>query len=157
MPNKGVVAVVGKSGSGKSTIINMLAILDQPTSGNIYINKENITHWKKKRIEKYHNQDIGIVFQHYHLLENHTVLFKVMMPALIAGDNEKTAKEKAINLLKSIAFPLNLYNSPCKDLSGGEKERVALLRAVINNPKILLCDEPTGALDSKNSKLVMEY
>ena len=156
LPNKGLVAVVGKSGSGKSTIINLLALLDKPTSGNIYINKENIGHWKKKRIEKYHNQDIGIVFQHYHLLEKHTVLFNIMMPALIAGDKEKTAKEKAINLLKSISFPQNLYKSACKDLSGGEKERVALLRAVINNPKILLCDEPTGALDSKNSKLVME-
>ena len=156
LPNKGLVAVVGKSGSGKSTIINLLALLDKPTSGNIYINKENIGHWKKKRIEKYHNQDIGIVFQHYHLLEKHTVLFNIMMPALIAGDKEKAAKGKAINLLKSIAFPQNLYKSACKDLSGGEKERVALLRAVINNPKILLCDEPTGALDSKNSKLVME-
>ena len=156
LPNKGLKAVVGKSGSGKSTIINLLALLDKPTSGNIYINKENIGNWKKKRIEKYHNQDIGIVFQHYHLLEKHTVLFNIMVPALIAGDKEKIAKEKAINLLKSISFPPNLYNSACKDVSGGEKERVALLRAVINNPKILLCDEPTGALDSKNSKLVME-
>ena len=111
LPHKGLVAVVGKSGSGKSTIINLLALLDKPTSGNIYINKENIGHWKKKRIEKYHNQDIGIVFQHYHLLERHTVLFNIMMPALIAGDKGKIAKEKAINLLKSISFP------PDEDLS----------------------------------------
>lgn len=156
LPNKGLVAIVGKSGSGKSTIINMLSLIDKPTSGHIYINKESIHHWKKKRIEKYHNQDIGILFQHYHLLENHTVLFNIMLPALIAGEREKIAKEKAKNLLESISFPKNLYNSICKNLSGGEKERVALLRAVINNPKILLCDEPTGALDSHNSEMVME-
>ena len=156
LPNKGLVSIVGKSGSGKSTIINLLALLDKPTSGNIYINNENIGLWKKKRIEKYHNQDIGIVFQHYHLLEEHTVLFNVMLPSLINGVKEKEAKNTAISLLKSISFPENLYQKPCKNLSGGEKERVALLRALINNPKILLCDEPTGALDSNNSIAVME-
>lgn len=155
-PNKGLIAIVGKSGSGKSTIINMLSLIDKPSSGHIYINRENIHQWKKKRIEKYHNQDIGILFQHYHLLENHTVLFNIMLPALIAGEKEKKAKEKAIKLLESISFSKNLYNSACKNLSGGEKERVALLRAIINDPKILLCDEPTGALDSQNSEMVME-
>ena len=156
LPEKGLVAIVGKSGSGKSTIINLLALLDKPTLGHLYINRENVEHWKKKAIEKYHNQTIGIVFQHYHLLENHTVLFNIMMPSLIKGNKEKIAKEEAKNLLESISFPKNLYDSLCKNLSGGEKERVTLLRAVINNPQILLCDEPTGALDSKNAKLVME-
>ena len=156
LPSKGLVAIIGKSGSGKSTIINLLGLLDKPTSGHIYINKESINNWKSKRVERYHNKDIGIIFQHYHLLDNHTVLYNVMVPALIAGNKEKTAKQKAIQALESISFPKNLYNNKVKDLSGGEKERVAILRAIINNPKILLCDEPTGALDSKNSVAVME-
>ena len=156
LPSKGLITIIGKSGSGKSTIINMLGLLDKPTSGHIYINKESINNWKRKRIEKYHNKDIGIIFQHYHLLDNHSVIYNIMLSAMIAGDKEKTAKQKAIQALESISFPKNLYDNKVKDLSGGEKERVAILRAIINNPKILLCDEPTGALDSKNSIAVME-
>ncbi len=155
-PDHGLIAVIGKSGSGKSTIINLLALLDKPTSGHVYINNNNVSTWKKKKIEKYHNQEMGIVFQHYHLLENHTVLYNIMLPSLIKGDKEKESKKKAIKLLESISFPKELYEHKCKDLSGGEKERVAVLRAVINEPKIIFCDEPTGALDKNNSIAVME-
>ena len=155
-PERGIMAVVGKSGSGKSTLINMISLLDTPTNGCIYFKNENVNNWDKKRKTRYQNEDIGIVFQHYHLLENETALFNVMLPALINGKNEKEAEIAAKNLLKSINFNENLYHQKCKDLSGGEKERVAILRALINDPSIILADEPTGALDSVNSNLIME-
>ncbi|MCR5505568.1 MAG: ATP-binding cassette domain-containing protein [Bacilli bacterium] len=155
-PNKGLIAVLGKSGSGKSTIINLIGKLDEPTSGAIIVNDKDIRHYKKKRLEKYHNEDIGIVFQHYHLLEEHTVLYNVMLPALIKGIKENKAKRMAIELLREINFKESLYKSKCANLSGGEKERVAIARALINNPSIILADEPTGALDSANSVAVME-
>ena len=155
-PERGLIAVIGKSGSGKSTLINLLAMLDKPTSGHIYIKGEDINIWNKKKIEKYHNSGIGIIFQHYHLLDNHTVLYNIMLPALINGLSEHKTKQKAIQLLKDIKFPEKLYNSKCKDLSGGEKERVAVLRAIINEPNIVLADEPTGALDSVNSLAIMD-
>lgn len=145
----GLIAIIGKSGSGKSTLINLLASLDHPSKGKLFIlNQSN----NKSLVRK----QIGIIFQHYYLLENENVLFNIMLPSLIKGDSKKVAKEKAIKLLESINYPTNLYKSKCADLSGGEKERVALLRALINDPPILLCDEPTGALDSKNATEVME-
>ena len=152
----GLVSIVGKSGSGKSTIMNIISTLDQPTNGCVYYLNQNIQQWNKSRIEAYRTSDIGIVFQHYHLLEKETALFNVMLPALIAGKSYKEAEIAAKSLLKSINFKESLYTQKCSDLSGGEKERIAILRAIINNPKILLADEPTGALDTKNSKIVMD-
>lgn len=154
-PEKGLVAVIGKSGSGKSTLMNIISLLDEPTNGCVYFNNENTSSWSKRRKMEYLNSDIGIIFQSYHLLENETALFNVMLPALISGKNEKEAEFAAKNLLKSINFNEKLYLSKCKDLSGGEKERIAILRALINNPRIVLADEPTGALDTKNSEIVM--
>ena len=155
-PETGLISVVGKSGSGKSTLINMVSLLDEPTNGSIYFLNENIEKWNTRRKEQYRSENIGIVFQHYHLLENHSVLFNIMLPALIAGKNNKEAESSAKELLKSINFKESLYEQKCKDLSGGEKERVAILRAIINSPQIILADEPTGALDTKNSYVVMD-
>ena len=155
-PNTGLVAIVGKSGSGKSTIINLIALLDKPTSGCVLFNNHDINKWHQKRKDKYHNEDIGIVFQHYPLLESETALFNIMLPMLIRGKKEKDAERDAINLLESINISKDIYRSKCKDLSGGEKERIAVLRAIANDPPILLADEPTGALDSKNSIVVMD-
>ena len=152
----GLVAILGKSGSGKSTLLNMISLLDEPTNGCIYFKQRNINRFDQKDKEEYRNRNIGMVFQHYHLLENETVLFNIMFPQLIKGEKAKKAEIAAKNLLKTIDFKENLYLSKCKDLSGGEKERVAILRALVNNPEIILADEPTGALDSKNSILVME-
>ena len=154
-PETGLVAVVGKSGSGKSTIINLVSLLDKPTSGSVLFNDEEVTRWNQNKKDYCHNQNIGIVFQHYNLLENETVLFNIMLPMLIAGKSAKHAERDAINLCESINFNSDLYHHKCKDLSGGEKERVAVLRALANDPPIILADEPTGALDSKNSITIM--
>ena len=152
----GLVAILGKSGSGKSTLLNMISLLDEPTNGCIYFKQKNINRFDQKAKEEYRNRNIGMVFQHYHLLENETVLFNIMLPQLIKGEKVKNAEIVAKNLLKTIDFKENLYKSKCKNLSGGEKERVAILRSLVNNPEIILADEPTGALDSKNSNIVME-
>lgn len=156
LPSCGLVSIVGKSGSGKSTLLNMISLLDNPSSGSIIYRSENINVWSKKRKERYKNSDIGIIFQSYHLLENETAIFNIMLPALIMGKNAKEAEFAAKNLLKSINYDENLYYKKCRDLSGGEKERVAILRALINNPNIVLADEPTGALDTHNSSIIMD-
>ena len=155
-PETGLIAIVGKSGSGKSTIINLISLLDKPTSGCIYYKDKDISSFNQKQKDRYHNEDIGIIFQHYHLLENETALFNIMLPILIRGKTYKEAEKDAVGLLESIEFNKSLYKQKCKDLSGGEKERIAFLRAIANDPPILLADEPTGALDSKNSIKVME-
>ena len=134
----------------------MISLLDNPSSGSIIYKSENINAWSKKRKERYKNSDIGIIFQSYHLLENETAIFNIMLPALIMGKNAKEAEFAAKNLLKSINYDENLYYKKCRDLSGGEKERVAILRALINNPNIVLADEPTGALDTHNSSIIMD-
>ena len=154
--SKGLVAIIGKSGSGKSTLINMISLIDNPSNGNIYYENQDINKWSNKRKALYRNKDIGIIFQHYHLLENQTALFNIILPALINGKNKKNTTENAKNLAKTLNFDEKLLNHKCSDLSGGEKERVAILRALINNPKVIIADEPTGALDSKNSLDVMK-
>ncbi len=156
LPSSGLVALVGKSGSGKSTLLNLISLLDNPSEGKIYFNKEDISKWKDKRKTKYHNQDIGMIFQHYQLLEDHSAIYNIMLPSLILGVKESRAKEDAITLLEGINFPKKLYEQKVSNLSGGEKQRVAILRSFINNPKIILADEPTGALDSNNSLAIMD-
>ena len=155
-PSSGLIAIVGKSGSGKSTLLNMISLLDKPTSGRVYFDNENVETWNQKRKEQYLNKDIGIVFQNYHLLENETGLFNVALPLLISGEDKKVSLQLAKNLLEDLYIDQQIYMKKCKDMSGGEKERIAILRSIINNPKIVLADEPTGALDSHNSTLVME-
>lgn len=155
-PNHGFYGVVGKSGSGKSTLLNLISLLDKPNEGEIYFMNENIQKWSEKRKRKYRFKDLGLVFQHYNLIENETVLYNIALPQLISGQSEKKALAHAKELLDSIGFRKTLFNQKVYDLSGGEKERVAILRSIANNPRMILADEPTGALDSKNSELFMK-
>ena len=154
-PTSGLFGVIGKSGSGKSTLLNMISLLDKPTSGDVYFNGENIHKWSNRRKIKFRNFDMGIVFQHYHLVESETVIYNILLPHLISGGSEKEGNKKAAKLLESINYRKELYSQVVSNLSGGEKQRVAILRALINNPKVILADEPTGALDSRNSELIM--
>ena len=149
----GLTSIIGKSGSGKSTLINIISRIDEPSSGEVYLFGKS---YKKKRIERFFNKDIGIVFQSYNLIEQYSALYNVELPLLINGYSPKLAKEKAVETLKQIGIPSEIINNKTSDLSGGEKQRVAISRALVNNPKILVCDEPTGALDSVNSIKIME-
>ena len=152
----GIVAINGKSGSGKSTLINLIARIDTPTEGEIYLYGRPYKSFNKRTNTTFFNQDIGIVFQNYNLIDEETVLYNVELPSLIKGDSAKKSKEKAIKSLKMVGIKEELFNLKASKLSGGEKQRVSIARAIVNDPKILLCDEPTGALDSDNTTNVME-
>jgi len=150
------IGIIGKSGSGKSTLLNLLSIMDKPDEGFLYFKGDPINFWKDKEIDYFHNQEMGIVFQHYNLLNNHSVLFNIMLPSLIGGDSIRKSKEKALKLLKEIDFKPELYKKRVADLSGGEKQRVSILRSLINDPSVIFADEPTGALDDANSQKIMQ-
>ena len=153
--SQGLICVLGKSGCGKSTLLNLIGKIDKPSEGKIFYNNEDITRYKEKKTVNYRRQVVSYIFQHYHLLENQSALFNVMLPALISGASYHEAKDKAIKLLNSFSINKELFNKRCADLSGGEKERIAILRAFINEPKVILADEPTGALDKENAYLTM--
>lgn len=155
-PNRGLVAVTGKSGCGKSTLINLACLLDEPTSGEIFFNGKNLNKFKNKDKEKYRNEDVGIVFQHFNLLEEHNALFNIALPNQIKGVSYQKSLQNAHILIKKFNLDEKLCKTKVKFLSGGEKQRVAVLRSLINEPKIIFADEPTGALDIKNSVLVMD-
>ena len=153
--NSGLTCIIGKSGSGKSTLLNMVGLMDFPTSGNVIIDRKDINKLSKKDKCSYRKNKCSYIFQHYHLLEEHSALFNVALPSLISGSTYRKVKKKAFDLLYKFGFDEEKANKKVKYLSGGEKERVAILRAVINDPSILLADEPTGALDIKNSQETM--
>ena len=154
-PANGLISILGKSGCGKSTLLNLIGKIDSPSEGEIFFNGEDIGKYKEKRLTAFRSQAISYIFQHYHLLENQTALYNVMLPALISGKSIQESRSLAIKLLKSFSINEELFNKRCADLSGGEKERIAILRSFINKPKAILADEPTGALDKDNSLLVM--
>ena len=156
LPSHGLVTILGKSGSGKSTLLNLLGKIDSPSEGSIYFNNEDINKYKEKKISTFHSQCVSFIFQHYHLLDKQTALYNVMLPALMCGKSVQTAKEEAIILMNEFGINEGLFNKRCVDLSGGERERIAILRSFINKPLVLLADEPTGALDKTNAVLVME-
>lgn len=156
LPSSGFVSILGKSGCGKSTLLNIIGLLDNITSGEYYFNNKEVSKLSHLEKEEYLSNKIGIVFQHYHLIEDQDVLFNVALPMMISGANEKDSYEDATTLLKGIDFDESMYHKKVNNLSGGEKQRIAILRALINSPHILLCDEPTGALDTDNSTRIME-
>lgn len=154
-PSTGLVSIVGKSGSGKSTLLNILLGIEKPTSGNLVFNGKNINKMKDKEFSKYHLNDVSMIFQHYNIFLEMSAKENIMLPLIMKGISKHKAEQEADNLLKEFSLDY-LTNQKAKLLSGGEKQRIAILRAIITSPKVILCDEPTGALDSENSKLIME-
>ncbi|MCD8204633.1 MAG: ATP-binding cassette domain-containing protein [Coprobacillus sp.] len=144
----------GESGSGKSTFLNCISLIDKPTSGKVFYNGEDVLSYKEKARRKYLRNDIAFIFQNYHLFENETVLFNVELPLLIKGDKEHEEKAKAA--LNGVNIPSDLFSHKVSDLSGGEKQRVAIARALVKDAPLLLCDEPTGAVDQSNAHEIMD-
>ncbi len=153
------VAIVGKSGSGKSTLMHLLALLDKPTSGSIYINGVNSTKLKPRQLNKMRNRYFGFVFQQFFMNANDTVLNNVLLPLKISGTRRRTRKKLAMEALKVVGLEEKAMNK-ANNLSGGQKQRVCIARAIVNSPKVIFADEPTGNLDSatgaKVEKLLFE-
>lgn len=150
-----VVSIVGESGAGKSTLLQILGTLDQPTSSKQYdteisIAGESFINMNDRQLSRFRNQNIGFVFQFHQLLPEFTALENVLLPTKIAGAQEKDALDKAYALFEDLKIEQRLHHKP-NQLSGGEAQRVAVARALINTPKIIFADEPTGNLDSKNA------
>lgn len=149
------LAIMGPSGSGKSTCMNMIGCLDRPTSGTIQINGKYTSKMSEKELAVLRNRTIGFVFQQYHLIPGMTVLENVMLPLKYQKVNKAERKQVAEKTLESVGLSERINHRP-HELSGGQKQRVAIARAMVTSPKILLADEPTGALDSKTGKQVIE-
>ena len=154
-PSNGLISILGKSGCGKSTLLNIIGRIDKPSEGVVYFKGKDVSKLNERKLSTFRNQTISYIFQHYHLLESQTAIYNVMLPALISGDSYKEAYKKAEKLLKTFCIDESLFNQRCADLSGGEKERIAILRSFINKPHVILADEPTGALDKNNASLTM--
>ncbi len=149
------LSIMGPSGSGKSTCMNMIGCLDRPTSGIVEINGKETAQMNEKELAILRNQTVGFVFQLYHLIPSMTVLENVMLPLKYARVEHSERIERAKEALEAVGLEKRLKHRP-HELSGGQKQRVAIARAMITQPKILLADEPTGALDSTTGKQVME-
>jgi lipoprotein-releasing system ATP-binding protein len=146
-----VVSIVGSSGAGKTTLLTILGTLDRPSSGEILFNDVNITSLNDKKLAAFRNQHIGFVFQFHHLLPEFTALENVCIPAFINKVAKKEAELKANELLDLLGVKTRANHKP-SELSGGEQQRVAVARALINNPKVIFADEPSGNLDSENAQ-----
>ncbi|MBQ1610223.1 MAG: ABC transporter ATP-binding protein [Elusimicrobia bacterium] len=144
------VALTGPSGAGKSTLIHILGLMDKPTSGNVLIDGNDITSFSPAKLAKMRKENIGFVFQFHYLLADFTVMENILMPV---WNERKTKKEYALNMLETMGLTDRANHMP-NELSGGEQQRVALARALINNPKILFADEPTGNLDRKTGEKI---
>jgi lipoprotein-releasing system ATP-binding protein len=145
-----IVSITGASGAGKSTLLHILGTLDNSDSGSITMNNENISALKGKKLANFRNKNIGFIFQFHHLLPEFTAIENVCIPAWIGGKNRGTTEKKAKELLDQLGLSHRFGNKP-SELSGGEQQRVAVARALINNPSIIMADEPTGNLDSANA------
>ncbi len=151
-----IASITGASGAGKSTLLQIMGTLDQADSGQIVINDQDVSNLKGNKLADFRNKEIGFVFQFHHLLAEFNALENASMPALIAGMNKSEAKDKANELLKKLNIGDRATHKPAQ-LSGGEQQRVAIARALINNPSVILADEPSGNLDSKHSDELMDY
>ena len=146
-----VVSIMGASGAGKSTLLQILGTLSTPDGGSLIIEGTDVLHLPQKQLSAFRNKRIGFVFQAHHLLPEFTALENVMIPALIGGTSRKEAREKALELLKTVGLEERVTHKP-SELSGGEQQRVAIARALVNQPAILFADEPSGNLDSRTKE-----
>ena len=149
------VAIIGKSGSGKSTLMHLLGLLDTPTEGEIILNGRNTKGLKEQELARVRNEEIGFVFQSFNLLSRTTVLDNVILPLRYSKIPEFQWKKKALEMIKIVELEDRIHNKS-NELSGGQKQRVAIARALINNPSIILADEPTGNLDSRTGDEIQE-
>ncbi len=146
-----IVSIVGSSGAGKSTLLHILGTLDSPAKGTVSLNGQRTDKLNGTALSKFRNKHIGFIFQFHHLLPEFTALENVCIPGWIAGGARKNIQERATDLLQNLGLGERLQNKP-HQLSGGEQQRVAVARALINNPDIVMADEPTGNLDSENGR-----
>ena len=149
------LSIVGESGSGKSTLMNMIGALDRPTSGSYFLDGMDISRMNDTALSQLRNERVGFVFQSFHLIPRTNALQNVELPLLYAGVSRKKRREKAMEMLEMVDMADRMDHKP-NELSGGQKQRIAIARAMINSPSILLADEPTGALDSKTGRLIMD-
>ncbi len=150
------VAIVGSSGSGKSTLMHIIGLLDKPTAGKYLLSNKDVSSLSDDQLAYLRNEKIGFVFQSFNLLPKISVLDNVLLPTLYSKEtNHSKAKKEAISLLEKVGLKEKITVKP-NEISGGEQQRVAIVRALINNPDLVLADEPTGNLDSKSSKVIME-
>ena len=150
-----LVAIVGSSGSGKSTLLHTLGGLDQPSSGEVFIKGQSLQHMTPNALAKLRNQYLGFVYQFHHLMADFTALENVMMPMLIGRQNKGEAQSRAEQMLSAVGLQHRISHRPSA-LSGGERQRVAIARALVNNPALVLADEPTGNLDHKTTESIFE-
>lgn len=149
------LAIVGPSGSGKTTLMHIVGGLDTPTSGEVLFDGKDISRYKDKEMSKFRNSHIGFVFQAFNLENTQTALENVMMPLIFAGMGKKERKERAMKALEQVELS-HLANHKPSEMSGGQRQRVSIARALVNDPKIIFADEPTGNLDSKTGNNIME-
>jgi putative ABC transport system ATP-binding protein len=149
------VAIMGPSGSGKSTLMNIIGCLDTPTGGDYILNSTNVSHLEDDQLAEIRNKEIGFVFQTFNLLPRYTALENVSLPLIYAGVNKEDRLSKAKDVLISVGLEDRITHKP-NELSGGQRQRVAVARAMVNSPSIILADEPTGNLDSKTSRDILD-
>lgn len=146
-----IVSIVGPSGAGKTTLLQIMGTLDRPDKGSITINGTDVSDLSSKRLSDFRNKELGFVFQFHQLMPEFTAIENVMIPAFIAGTSTRKAKERAVELLHFMGLEDRAQHKP-NELSGGEKQRIAVARALVNHPSVILADEPSGSLDSKNKE-----
>ena len=149
------VAIMGESGSGKTTLLNLIASLDKPSSGEIYLNNENISTIKNNKLAEFRRENLGFVFQEFNLLDTFNIKDNILLPLVLRGEDYRNMEKKLNKVSKELSINELLDKYPY-EISGGQKQRVAVARALITEPQLILADEPTGALDSKSSDELLE-